>query len=340
MKRLVIILSIIAILGVFFPFFSILAQPIQVPHENPATATGSLNKASLLLSYNKIFNLATSRQYQDAQDVLNELRRADVPDELRYIIDRYNNLDQQLFTTLDNLDSLLDEASTLLSRHQIHEAKQRLDHAEADIQDARFLLEDIEVATDTLGNKLGVFAITAATKLRQAYALVEKSLKRLRQSIDESNQLYESLAERRKTQAIKLIPTELSLSVTPASVFVGDSTTASGRLSSDGKPLTKRRLTLTLDDKPIATTTEIDGSYVTNITIPYKYVTTMALTAVYDPQVTISVYTLPARVRRQQSTPCSTAPCLRYPHPKLRAPGYPSPLTVGLAQPTAILTER
>ena len=283
MKRLVIILSIIAILGVFFPFFSILAQPTQVPHENPATATGSLNKAVLLLSYNKIFNLAASRQYQDARDVLNELRQADIPDELQYIIDRYSNLCQQLVTTLDNQESLLDEASSLLSRHQIHEAKQRLNDAETNTQDALFLREDIEAATDALSNQLGVFASPAASQVRQANARLEESMEQPRELIEEFNQLYESLAESHKIQAIKLIPTELSLSINPASVFVGDSITASGRLSNNGKPLAGRKLTLTLDDKPIATTTEIDGSYVTSISIPYKYVATMTITAEYGP---------------------------------------------------------
>jgi len=298
MKKLVIILSIMAILGVFFPFFPILAQPVHVPHENPATATGSLNKAALLLSYNKIINLATSRQYQDARDVLNELRQADIPDELRYITDRYSTLCQQLVTTLDNQESLLDEASSLLSRHQIHEAKQRLNDAETNTQDARFLLEDIEVATDTLSDKLGVFAAPAASQVRQANTLLEESMERPGELIEEFNNLQQSHTER-YVQMTELIPTELSLSIKPASVsaFVGDSITASGRLSSDGKPLAGRKLTLTLDNKTIA------------------------------------------RVRRQQS-PCSTAPCLRYQHPKLCAPDYPSPLAVGLAQPTATLTEQ
>lgn len=285
MKRLVIIPAIIAILGVFFPFFSILAQPIHVPHENPTLATDSLDKVALLLSYSQIFNLATSRQYSDARDLLNELRHADIPDELRYLIDRYSHLCQQLFTTLDNLESLLDEASTLISRHEIYEAKQRLDNAAAAIHDAQLMLAEIEGATDTLSNQLGVFAAPATSMIRQAHTRLENSLERLRQLIDELNKLYESLAEKQKIQAMKLVPTELSLSITPASVFIGDTITASGRLSSSGKPLGNRRLTLTLDNNPIAATTANDGSYFTSITIPYKYVTTMTLKTQYEPSL-------------------------------------------------------
>jgi archaellum component FlaC len=282
MKRLVITLSVLAVLVMISPSLPTLAQPTQVPHENPTIVTGSLDKAGLLLSYSKIIKLAADRRYQNAQDVLNELGHADIPDELRYITDRYRDICQQLFTTLDNLESLLDEASTLLARHQIHEAKQRLDNAQVDILDASSLLEDIEVATDTLSDQLGVFASPAASQISQAYARLEESIQRLRELIDELNNLWQSLTGR-YVKMMGLTPTELSLGINPASVFVGDSISAYGRLSGDGKTLAKRNLTLTLDNKSIAASTGIDGSYLANITIPYRYTDTMTLTAAYVP---------------------------------------------------------
>jgi hypothetical protein len=282
MKRLFITLSIIAMLGIITPSLPTLAQPVRIPHENPATATGSLDKVMLLLSYSRIINLAASRQYQDAQDFLNELRHADIPDELKYIFDRYSYLCQQLFTTLDGLESLLDETSTLLAHGHIHEAKQRLDAAEVDIQDALLLQEDIKVATDTLSDVLGVFTTPAKSQLGQAHTRLEESLERLSELIDRLDNLRQGQTER-YIQMTGLIPTELSLNIAPAYVFVGDSITASGRLEGDGKPLSKKKLTLTLDNKPITTSTEIDGSYTINITIPYKYVAAMTLTALYEP---------------------------------------------------------
>ena len=282
MKRLVITLFALAVLGLIAPGLPTLAQPTQVPHENPDTATGSLDSITLLLSYSKIINLATSRQYQSAQSLLQEMEHADIPDELRYIIDRYSNLCQQIFTNLDNLESILDEASTLLAHNQIHEAKQKLDNAEANIQDTRSLLADIEAATDTLSDKLGISASPEESRIRQAHVLLEESLERLEQITEELNNLRQSQTDL-YVQKIRLIPTELSLSINPASAFVGDSITASGKLSSNGKPLTGRKITLALGNKTITTVTKIDGSYVTYITIPYKYVPTMTLTAVYEP---------------------------------------------------------
>ena len=297
MKRLIIALSIIAMLGVISPGLPILAQPKHLPHENPDTATGLLDKAGLLLSYSQIINLANDRQYRNAQDILDELEHVDIPDDFRYIINQYSNLCQRLFATLDNLESLLNEASDLLARNQIGEVKHLLDLARADIRDAPTLLEDIEVATSSLSDKLGVFAISATSQLTQTHTRLEESLERLSDLIDKLNSLNQSLEER-YVQKTKLIPTELSLSINPAAAYVGDDITASGRLSGDGQPLTTRRITLALEYKPMAntnynvmvavttnttTTTGFDGSYVTNVIIPYEYVDNTTLTAVYQP---------------------------------------------------------
>ena len=297
MKRLIIALSIIALLGVIFPGLPTFAQPVRTPHENPDTATGLLDRAGLLLSYSQIINLATESQYRNAQDILDELEHVDMPDDIRYIINQYSNLYQRLLTTLDNLEALLDEASGLLARNLIGEAKHLLDTARADIRDASTLSEDIEVATNSLSDKLGVFAISATSQLTQSHTRLEEGLERLSDLIDKLNSLNQSLTEQ-YVQKTRLIPTELSLSINPASAYVGDKITASGRLSSDGNPLTRRRITITLECKTMAntnnnvmvaattnttTTTRFDGTYVTSITLPYEYVDKMTLTAVYQP---------------------------------------------------------
>ncbi len=283
MKRFAVALSIIVLLAMLSPCFSILAQPTHTPHQNPATAKESPDSVSLLLFYGNVFDLAAIGQYQDAQSLLNELEYANIPDELRYLINRYSTLSRQLLTTLDNLELLLDEVSTLLAEYQVNEARQRLDDAEATIHSAQLLLEDIEVATHTLSDRLGVFIALAGSEIRLAYERLEGILYRLRQLINELNQLRGSLTEKREIQVVELIPTELSLSITPASVFVGDSITASGRLTGDGSPMANRNLTFLLDNEPLTVTTDLNGWYATNITIPYKYVSTMTLNAVYTP---------------------------------------------------------
>ena len=72
MKRLASVLSIIILLAMFFPGFSILARPTHTPHENPTIAKDSPDLVSLLLYYGSVFDLAVTSQYQDAQSMLNE----------------------------------------------------------------------------------------------------------------------------------------------------------------------------------------------------------------------------------------------------------------------------
>ena len=282
MKRFIIVFSIIILLAIFVPGFSILAQPANVPHENPATARSSPDLTTLLLSYSQVINLATARQYQNAQDMLAELRQVNIPDDLRYIIDRYSMLYRQLFASLGDLESTLDEAAALISRNQLREAKDKLNTAEITIHDTQSLLRDVQEATHTLANSLGISAAPASSQIKQAFDRLEQGLDRLRQLIDELNQLWASLNEQNQTQAIRLIPTDLSLNVSPDSAFVGESITVSGKLSGDN-PLPGRQITLLLDNQPLVTDTGPDGSYTASLTLPYKYATSMTIDASYIP---------------------------------------------------------
>jgi hypothetical protein len=283
MKRLVVIISVIAVLGIISPGLTAFAQPDRTPHENPGMAIDLLDTAALLFHYSQILNLAASMKYQDAGEALKEIREVDIPDELRYIINRYNDLCQQLFNTLDSLESTLDEASHLIARNRSDEAKQRLDTAEILMRDAGFLLADIETATNILSNRLRISASTTENRVREAYARLQESLEQLRQLLERLRTLRQNLNEK-YTEITGLVPTRLSLNIMPESAFVGDTIIASGTLSGDGTFLPGRSLTLILDNRLVATvTTGTNGVFSANITIPYQYIETMTLIAVYEP---------------------------------------------------------
>ena len=252
MKRLAIALSIIAALGMLFTGLPTLARPILIPHENPATAKSSLDVATLLLSYRSIFDLAAIQQYQNAQDMLQEMDRADIPEELRYIIDRYNDLSTQLFDTMNNLEFLLDQSSALFSQKQFPDAEEKLDQARIASQDIQFLLVDIEAATDSIGDSLGVFAAAATSQTQQAYDRLEQSLKRLGQLSEELNQLLDDLIEDPSAAITTSFyhPTLLEVSA-PETGHPGLPFTISGRISSTGDNI-DRTIKVLLDDIPLA----------------------------------------------------------------------------------------
>lgn len=236
MKRFIIALSIIVMLATIPTYLSVLAQPIRAPHEDPVTAEGSPELVSLLLFYGNVFDLAALRQYQDAQAMLKELQYANIPDELRYLIDRYSTLSQQLFAAMNNLEFLLDKVSTLFSDNQISEAKQELAAAEVAINDTLLLLEDIEAATNAIGDKLGVFAALVGSDITLAYERLEGILQRLRQLTNELNQLRESLSDNPQMviNTRFYLTTLLEVSA-PETAYPGLPFTVSGQVSpSDG----------------------------------------------------------------------------------------------------------
>jgi hypothetical protein len=323
MKRLFITLSLIAVLGMLYPGLPTRAQPTHIPHENPETATSLLDGVGLLKSYNQIIDLVASSQYRDAQDTLNNLRYSDIPEDIRYITDQYSDLCQRLSATLENLEALLDEATDLLDNNRVYEAIERLDSTEADIRDAGYLLEDIRVATDSLSEKLGALGISAPDHLKQAYTRLDESMARLAGLIDEVSSLRQSLSER-SDKMMELTPTDVSLSIKPASAFVGDNVTASGRLTGGGQPLSGKTLSLTVDDKPLAaTTTGPDGSYTANLTLPYRYTDSINLTALFEPSgedtgIYLASWSQPVNV----NTMFYTTP-LKFTAPEKAYPGLP-----------------
>ena len=284
MKRLVIILLIFVMMGITLPSFSAFAQPTKTPHENPVMATGSLDQISLLINYSRIIFLAGNRQYKDAQEALEELRKIDIPDEFRNIIDRYNDLCQQLFITLENLDTTLDETLNLIERNKINEAKINLDKAEIYIQDAEIILEDLNSAMDSLSRRFGVFSPSVSDELREAYERLEDSMEQLQQLLNMLTNLRASLNEE-YIEIKGLLPTSLTLSISPTSVYIGDTVNASGLLQSYDEPLAGRNVSIMMnEDTAVTVTVQEDGSYSGNITVPYEYKDTMNVVAIYEPQ--------------------------------------------------------
>ena len=269
MKRLAIGLSILILLAMLSPCFSILAQPSHTPHQKPATAKSSLDPVSLLRFYGSVSELIATRRYQDAQTMLNRIKYANIPDELRYIINLYSSLSQQLVTTLNNLEYLLDETSTLFARNQTSDARQRLNEAESTIYSAQFLLEDIEAVTDTLGEELGVFTALAGSEIRLVYERQQQNLYQIRQLINELNQLRESLGLN-PLMAIRTSfyhPTFLEVSA-PETAYPGLPITISGEVSSkDGN--VDRTVKVFLDNIQLAEET-IQGQFSLQVTPPQQ----------------------------------------------------------------------
>ena len=283
MKRLAFVLSIITLLTIFSPGFSIFAQPTLTPHENPAMAESSSDPTTLLLTYVNVFDLAAIRQYQDAQSLLSELEKTSIPDEIRYI-DRFNAPSHQLFNTLNNVEFFLDEASTLFANNQFSDAKEKLDSAEATIREAQFLQEDITAPTTKLPDNLAVLADPAQSQVKQAYDHLKESLDQLRQLTNELNQLREKL----ELNPQMIIETNFYHSTllevfVPETAYPGLPITITGQVSSPGSNV-YRTIEVLLDNTQLTEET-IQGKFSFKITPPPQISTGKhGLTIVATPQ--------------------------------------------------------
>jgi len=301
MKALSITLCTILILvGLFPAYFPIAAQPHRIPHQNPATARESPELSSLLLFYGNVFDRAAARDYRDAQSILKDVEYANIPAALRDIIDSYNAISSRLLTTMNNLEYLLNETSNLFANNQLSEARQKLDDAEATTRNAQFLMEDIEAATNTLGDKLNVFAALPDSRIRQSYDRLKDKLHRLTQLIDELNQLREKLAADPQTAVAASFyrPTFLEISA-PESALPGLPITVTGRVSSSDE--LGDRTVRVLFDNTLLTTKVVQQQFSLQITIPPEIATgehSLTLVAVAEEHYAGTSRTLPVHISR------------------------------------------
>lgn len=269
----------------FVPCLSVRAQPSLVPHEDPAAAQSTLDSYSFLTQYAQIFALMSAQEFTNASRLSEELTHITVPEDLGYLIDRYNNLTQQLISVLSDLQSTLDSASRLLDQYRLDEVRGALDYAGVLVAQAQILLSDLQDATLTLSQRFGVFAAPAESKVRQAYDQLQSMLQELNNLINRYHSLLQEA--NRRSEEIKsenLVPTMLSLTLNTTRCFVGGYVSTSGVLSSYGQVLQNRAVELLLDGSQVAiVNTGLDGSYHAVIRIPYNYVDSISVSALYTP---------------------------------------------------------
>ncbi len=284
MKSLSVILIVLLMASLIAPL-TVRAQPAAIPHEDPQTAQSTINPFSFLSQYVDIFELMATGKYNNASQLSEKLSQIDVPDEYRYIINRYNDLTQQLINTLSNLDGALNNASTLLDQYRIGEARQAIDNAGILVAKAQILLNDLKEATSTLSQRLGIFSTPLEDKARQAYTQLESMLDRLNALIERYYQLLQA-ANQRIEGTQKIIPTILSINLDATERFVGSTLQVSGTLSTtSGQQLRNRAIQILIDGDGVTTVnTATDGSYHKQIQVPYKYVDHISIQALYTPQ--------------------------------------------------------
>ena len=127
------------------------AGPRYTPHENPETAQSTFDAPSLLSSYSIVLWLISNGDFSDAKSLLEQLKQAEIPAQLKGIIDLYNSLTSEVNEMLENIRKLLYEADGLIDAGIIEEAKLKLAEAKDLLEAVEIKIRDLTQATKTIG---------------------------------------------------------------------------------------------------------------------------------------------------------------------------------------------
>jgi len=252
MKKLVPILTLVLVLAAMLPLVPAIAGPVHIPHEDPATAASDFDIAlPVLLHYGDVLSLLAEGEFTDMRALMEtlDLDEADIPDNIRFVLETYNGLLGDLASALDRLEALIDEAEALLEQDRLDEARLKLSEAKILVDEATVLLEDIEEATGELIRLLGPFApAESAQVVEDAAARLQEAAKR----VEELGALIEASYVKVEEKVESLSSTDMTLAVDKSEVWVGETVTASGMLTftgDEGGPLPDREVIILLDGK-------------------------------------------------------------------------------------------
>jgi len=268
MKRQLIVLTLILIVGMLALGCQGLSPPNSIPHENPAVTTAaSLDTTELLLFYSDMFSTGADRRYQDAQDMLEELSALDFTGELKYVTDRYNHISEELFIALNQTEFNLNEASDLFAKSRLDAAREVLTKARAALQNARLLVTELETSIAFLIEQLPVQLDSAASQFNQARQKLQTSMQRLNQLADELERLSQHLEERPDADITTRFyhPTSLDISA-PDTIYPGLPFTVIGRVQSDYSNV-ERTIRVLFEDSELARNTA-QGHFTLELTVP------------------------------------------------------------------------
>ncbi|MDD5126676.1 MAG: hypothetical protein PHR43_01025 [Dehalococcoidales bacterium] len=276
MKKVILFILIPVLLGGLLLTLPVLAQPSRVPHENPSRVSATTDTAALLLQYSNIFYNINRKEYNNARNLVGEMSQPELPADLRYLVDQYNELCRQLIHVINSLDAALTEATRLIEEKHSDAAIPLLADAEVLMEDAGMVTTEIDAATQQMARMTGLSADAAPAQYKERYDRLMNSLQQLKRLTEEFRILQQTLLQSQLKQQAELVPTRLTLAVPDASFFSGDNITVTGLLSSNGRALANRRIAIITDnitDNITLATADTDpnGAYTTDIIIPGKW---------------------------------------------------------------------
>ena len=198
------------------------AQSIP-PHKDPAAERSEFSAISLLQLFATVLTFLSQRDYDDVSDLLDQLSHANIPEDIRFVIDRYTDLLKELRDELDSAESSLRRATLFLETGDRQAVREQLKSAGSSIERSRRLLDDLSAANEAVARRLGVFSALVGSPLRQVFDRLQRLLALIDELWAQYLETLEALEDVIESTSGPLSPTEIAALATAATTLLAES---------------------------------------------------------------------------------------------------------------------
>ena len=248
--------------------------------QNPQTAQETFSGIALLNYYSNSLDYIIQLDQPDSDTNLAKMPFANVPQDLETATSGFADNGTAFTASIVNLFTLWNQQNTYIQQSRLTDAATLYSQITVQLPVAQQQLSAIESSVADTGTYLNIASLSSIEGLTVAYNEVTAKIQ------DLSSML--ALLGRSPSPAqlaASLTPTALTLTVTPATAYVGDNVNFAGALSSQGKPLSERTITMLLNNADLITTqTDAHGQFQGTFQLPYLYISPMPVQAIYYPQ--------------------------------------------------------
>ena len=242
-------------------------------HVNPAEVQEEGPSALELLSlYRAAIEAVASENYAEASLKLGEAIEVYAPPNVRYVINRFNELMSREVDLLNATHDYLILAKTLLKLGLLDEAELGVENGTYTLMKANITYAELVLASREVQRYLKI------PKLVDQVEELSGVLRRYREELSG----LRSLIEERKLEEV--VRTRLSLEANATEVWVGSGLRVSGVLiTAAGEPVPNREVAILLGGHVYRTSTDSSGQFDAEVQVPHLYKPEIKLYAVYTP---------------------------------------------------------
>jgi hypothetical protein len=290
LRWLINIVLLLVLLGIATP---VLADA-PGDQQNPQTAQETFSGIALLNYYSSSLDYIIQLDQTGSDANLAKMPFANVPQELDAATSGFADNGTAFTASIVNLFTLWNQQNTYIQQSRLTDAATLYTQITNQLPVAQQQLSAIESSVADTGTYLDIASLSATDGLMVAYNDVMGKLQNLSSMLAllglpmipaQLSGLSNSSNPTPGQLALLLIPTALTLTVIPATAYVGDTVNFTGALSSQGQPLSGRTITLLLNNADLSTVqTNAKGQFQGTFQLPYLYISPMPVQAIYYPQ--------------------------------------------------------